>query len=77
LIVIDKHSGVFVKSDVTTIGTAAFFACSDYNTANNVTFFHASAGNGIFNGRYEDIAYRRVASSCATEDANTENFSGT
>jgi hypothetical protein len=56
-IVIDKHGGVFVESDVATVGATTFFACSHYDTANDFTLFDAGARNSIFNSCYEHITY--------------------
>ena len=76
-IFVDKHSSVLIKSDIASIGTAAFFACPYHDASDNFTFFHTRTGNGIFDRRDEYIAYRGIPSPCTPKDANTQHFSST
>ena len=73
-IVVDKNGCVFIKSDVAAVGPSSFLSRSYYDATNYFALFYGGAGDGVLDGGNEDIPNGRVATSGASENADTQNF---
>src|ERR1700712_433832 len=74
---LDDHGRVLVELDVATVGAAALLDGADDDGFDDVALLDVSTGDGVLDGRHDDIADARVAPLRTTEHPDAQDFLGT
>src|SRR5690606_28037023 len=73
----DDHCRVLVEADVGAVRPAALLHGPHDHGLDDFTLLHAPAGDGVLDGRHDDVADTGVAPAGAAEDTDAQDLLGT
>src|SRR5690554_1603704 len=71
---LEDHGGVLVELDVRTVGTAALLGGAHDHGLDDVALLDVAAGDGVLDGRDDDVADSGVATAGSAENTDAEDL---